>query len=194
MRQLCLLVLAVCLLSACQQSPRKNYYAFSVAPAEQQDTTTNITDTIGIGPIDVAEYLNRLQLAYQTNDGRLVMPNNSYWAEPIDKGIVRALTLNLTQRDHTRSIVTFPWRSDSKPRYSLRLQVHGLDRDGNQAKINATWELVDNDNKSVIQRQHFIRSTEAKTGTRFLVQAYSQLLSELAVEMDNSLTALKEKS
>jgi hypothetical protein len=135
-----------------------------------------------------------LQLAYQTNDGRLVMPNNSYWAEPIDKGIVRALTLNLTQRDYTRSLVSFPWRSDSKPHYSLRLQVHGLDRDGNQAKINATWELVDNDNKEIMQRQHFIRSIDAKAGTKFLIQAYSQLLAELAVEMDNALITLKEKS
>lgn len=187
MRPILLLILVVSLLSACQQSPRKNYYLLSVPAAEQESAPKDITTLIGIGPVEVAEYLNRLHMVYQREDGRLVMAENDYWAEPLSKGITRALTLNLTQSDSARSIVSFPWRQDSKPRYSLRVRIYSLDRAGDQAKINATWELIDNSQKQTLQRQHFIRSVAAPAGAQALAQAYSQLIAELAAEMDKAL-------
>lgn len=154
-----------------------------------QVSDENINETIGIGPIEVAEYLNRLHIVYQAEDGSLMMAANDYWAEPLDKGIARTLALNLTQHDTSRSFVIFPWRSDSKPENSLRLQIHSLNRSGNEATINATWELIDNEKKISLLRRHFIRTTEASSGSRGLAQAYSKLFSELADEMDKVIRA-----
>lgn len=186
-----LLLIAVCLLiSGCQQSPRKNYYLLSASAVEPIHAAENIDQVIGIGPIEVAEYLNRLHIVYQTEDGSLVMADNDYWAEPLDKGVARVLALNLTRHDTSRSFVKFPWRNDSKPDYSLRLQIHSLNRAASQAYINATWELIDNTQKTSLQRRHFIRSIAATSGAKGLIQAYSQLFSELASEMDEALKAL----
>lgn len=187
MRYTFFLIICCCLLSACQSSPRKNYYLLTAAAVEEKTSAENITQVIGIGPIEVAEYLNRLHMVYQAEDGSLAMADNDYWAEPLNKGIARVLALNLTQRDTSRSFVNFPWRSDSKPDYSLRLQVHTLNRTANQAHINATWELVDNTEKTKLQRRHFIRTISVKSGAWALAQAYSQLFAELATEMDEAL-------
>lgn len=194
MRQLSLLLLIVCCLTACQQSPRKNYYLFSVPSTDLADTSVLIDETIGVGPVEVAEYLNRLHIAYQADDGRLVMPNNSYWAEPIDKGIARALAANLTQQNARRHLITFPWRGDSKPRYSLRVQVHSLDREDNKATMNVTWGIIDNEQKQLLQQHRFIRSTAVEAGTKALVQGYSQLIAHLAVEIDHALSELAPRS
>jgi hypothetical protein len=193
MRLILCLILLTSLLSGCSQSPRKNYYLLSVPPTEQPIAAQEITTVIGVGPIEIAEYLNRLHIVYQTKEGSLVMAENDYWAEPLNNGITRALTLNLTQSDNSRSIVSFPWRQDSKPHYSLRLKIYGLDRVGDQAKINATWELIDNSQKQTVQRRHFIRTTESKPGAKALAQAYSQLIAELAAKMDKALKDSAQK-
>src|SRR5690606_11907489 len=108
-----IIVALVCLLCACQSSPRKNYYVLSAESLIQNSEIKNITHTIGIGPIELADYLHRSQIAYVDKGSQLVLEENDYWAEPLDKGIARVLMLNLMQDDSSRSFVTFPWRSDS---------------------------------------------------------------------------------
>lgn len=192
MKNILWLILLCTLISACQQSPRKNYYVLTPMPVMEKHQSTEITHVIGIGPIAVAEYLNRLQIVAQSDEGSLTMADNAYWAEPLEKGISRVLTLNLTQSDSSRAIVQFPWRQDNAPQFSLRLHVHSLNRSNQQAHINATWELIDNVSKIAIDQRHFIRTIPVSTGAQALAQAYSKFLAELAGEMDSALKAVRE--
>ncbi len=183
-----LILLIICsLLSACQSSPRKNFYLLNAMPVEQTDQAAEITTLVGIGPVEVAEYLNRLHMVYEANDGSLVLADNDYWAEPLREGIPRIIGLNLTARDTRRGMVNFPWRRDNKPDYSLRLALHSLHRIGGEAYINATWELMDVNERSSLLRRHFIRRVPVTSGARPLAQAYSQLLAELSADMDQAL-------
>lgn len=193
MRNLFILLTVCSLLGACQSSPRKNFYLLSAAPAEQSNNT-EVTTLIGIGPVEVAEYLNRLHMVYEAEDGSLVMADNDYWAEPLREGIPRVIGLNLTARDASRSVVNFPWRRDSKPDYSLRVAVHSLHRVGSDAYINATWELVDVNERTSLLRRHFIRRQPVAVGPRALAQAYSQLLADLSTSMDQALTQHTRRS
>lgn len=178
------------LLMACQHSPRKNYYYLTPTLEAEKTTTQHTNNTlqlIGIGPVEIAEYLTRSQIIDNQADNTLTMSENAYWAEPLDKSVTRVIALNLTQLNNSRSFVNFPWRGDSKPHYSLRLHIDNLSRSGKNASINATWELVDHNNKNTVVRHNFLRSLPAETGAKGLAQAYSQLLAELAKEMDEEL-------
>lgn len=187
-----LLLTCLCtLLMACQHSPKKNYYYLTPSLSEEKTTTqstnTAATQLIGIGPIEVAEYLTRSQIIDNQADNTLTMSDNAYWAEPLDKSIARVISLNLIQLNNSRSFVDFPWRMDSKPHYSLRLHIDNLSRSGKNANINATWELIDNDSKKTLVRNNFLHSRPAESGAKGLAQAYSQLLADLAKEMDAAL-------
>lgn len=185
-----LFVSSLCLLlCACQHSPKKNYFYLSPLneKAATQSASNQTSQLIGIGPVDIAEYLMRSQIIESQSDNTLTLADNAYWAEPLDKSIARVISLNLTQLNPSRSFVHFPWRNDSKPRYSLRIHIDQLSRTGRNANINATWELVDNDGKSGTLRRNFLRSIQADSGTKGLAQAYSQLLGELSKEMDDAL-------
>lgn len=189
-------ITAFCLLTACQQSPQKRYYVLSAyGPATTAATTTNTDQTInsliGIGPIELADYLKRPNMVRMRTNNTLNLTANDYWAEPLDKGILRILALRLTQYDSSRMIQPFPWRSDSTPSYSLRLQIHELALTDSQAMINATWELVDTTNKQSIKRQHFIRSINAGSSAKTMAEAYSQLISQLAEVMNNALKEIE---
>jgi len=180
------------LIAACQHSPKKNYYYLTPqANAEKSDAQNNsgsVLQLIGIGPVEVADYLNRSQIIDNQTDNTLNMSENAYWAESLDKSIARVVAQNLTQLNNSRSFVNFPWRNDSRPHYSLRLRVDNLARTGGNATINATWELANIETKKVVVRRIFAHSVPVAAGTKALAQSYSQLLGDLSKEMDDALS------
>ena len=195
MKKILLVTVLSGFLIGCSHSPQKKYYYLSAIPMEQktlQSSSANINTVIGVGPIDVADHLLRTQIISTQDNNLLSVSDNDYWAEPLDKGIARVISLNLLQRNANRSFVNFPWRSDSKPHYSLRIQINSLTRANNEASIIATWELIDNNTKANLQRRNFIRATPVDSGAKNLAQAYSKLLAELAGEMDEALRTTQD--
>lgn len=206
MRRILLIAFSCSLFLSCQHSPQKNFYYLTAqlgqennqeqrsSPTSEKPTTktesSKINQLIGIGPIEIADYLNRSQIIDNQSNNSLNMADNAFWAEPLDKSIARVTALNLTQANRARNFVYFPWRSDSKPRYSIRVRVDELSRTGNQAKLNANWELIDNDTKTNLLRKNFTRSTSADSGAKALAQAYSKLLADLAAEIDTELNKI----
>lgn len=180
------------LIVACQHSPKKNYYYLTPqVAAEKNELQTNngaVLQLIGIGPVEIADYLTRSQIIDNQTDNTLNISENAYWAESLDKNIARVIAQNLTQLNNSRSFVNFPWRNDSKPRFSLRVRVDNLARNGGNANINATWELVNTETKTSVVRRIFVRSIPVAAGTKALAQSYSQLLGDLSKEMDDALT------
>src|SRR6478609_4538123 len=95
-----LFIASLCmLLMACQHSPKKNY--FYLSPVTEKTATqasgNEASQLIGIGPIEIAEYLIRSQIIENQTDNTLTLAENAYWAEPLDKSIARVVSLNLTQ-------------------------------------------------------------------------------------------------
>lgn len=182
----------LCLVAACQHSPQKRYYVLSPIESGSPATKSNETiDTIiGIGPIELADYLKRPNMVRMRDNNTLNLTTNDYWAEPLDKGIERILALNLTRYNPSRMIQSFPWRRDSTPVYSFRLQIHDLVLQEDEAIIDATWELIDNTRKESIVRQHFMRQIDAGSSAKAMAEAYSQLLGQLAEAMNNALVTL----
>ena len=186
-----ILIVSLCgLIFSCQHSPKKNYFYLTPQANAVSDKKTEITQLIGIGPVEIAEYLSRSQIIDNQTDNTLNMSENAYWAEPLDKNIMRVIALNLTHLNGSRSFVNFPWRSDSKPHYSIRIRVDNLSRTDSKALINATWELADNETKTNVLRRNFTKTTSANSGAKGLAQAYSELLAEFANEVDIELNKL----
>ncbi|HOY24165.1 MAG TPA: PqiC family protein [Cellvibrio sp.] len=208
MRRILLLAFSCSLFLSCQHSPQKNFYYLTAQLVQEpnqaqsspttpekstaQTESSKINQLIGIGPIEVADYLNRSQIIENQSNNSLNMADNAFWAEPLDKSIARVTALNLTQVNSARNFVYFPWRSDSKPRYSIRVRIDELSRTGNQAKLSANWELMDNDTKTNLLRKNFTRSTPVDSGAKALAQTYSKLLADLAGEMDAELNKIPQ--
>lgn len=198
MRRILFIAVSCSLFLSCQHSPQKNFYYLTAQLSQEKNQEQHsaltehspLNQLIGIGPIEIADYLNRSQLIDSQSNNSLTMADNAFWAEPLDKNIARVTALNLA--NNTRSFVYFPWRNDSKPRYSIRVRIDELSRTANQAKLNATWELVDNDNKSNILRKNFTHSTPTDSGAKALAQAYSKLLADLAGEMNAELKKVQQ--
>jgi len=187
MRVFITLFLVGSLLIGCQQSPRKQYYLLSAAPAT--NNAAEITHTLGLGPIEVADYLRSSQIIINSNTSQLKITDNAYWGEPLQKGIARVLAVNLMHHQSNAVIETFPWRSDSTPKFSLRLNIYDLQLINGEAHVNASWKLVNNESKAVLTQQHFVRNKPSGDSPTQIATTYSELLAELAEEMNKALTA-----
>lgn len=185
MRVFITLLLISSLLMGCQQSPRKQYYLLSATPAANH--TTEITRTLGLGPIEVADYLRNTQVIINRNVNHLQITDNAYWGEPLQKGISRVLSVNLMNHQPNAIIETFPWRSDSTPELSLRLSIYDLQLINGEALINASWKLINNETKAVLTQQHFVRNKPSGDSPAQIAAIYSELLAELAGEMNKAL-------
>lgn len=185
MRIFIIIFLLGSILTGCQQSPRKQYYLLNAT--DNTNSAGEITQTVGLGPIEVANYLHHSQLIVNRDPNSLQMADNAYWGEPLPKGITRVLAINLINLQSTRMIETFPWRSDSAPPMSIRLQIHDLQIIDSNAVINASWKIVDNIAKKTLIQRHYVKKQACNNTAREIAEAYSMLLAELAAEMDQAL-------
>jgi len=187
-----LLLTLLSLLITCQQSVPKNYYLLTPLSPIAEKENTHINELLGLGPIELADYLKRPNIVRVRDNNNLNLTTNDFWAEPLDKGIVRVLSLNLVRQNPSRMVIDFPWRSDRIPPYSLRVDIHELVSGNDQTSINATWELVHTEDKKSIERQHFIRSVANENNSTSIAYAYSDLLAQLSIEMNKALLKVSE--
>jgi uncharacterized lipoprotein YmbA len=96
---------------------------------------------VGVGPIDVPEYLNRPQIVTRRGPNELRLAEFHKWAEPLMDGIARVLAANLAATLPVE-VVFFPWRRAAAIDYQIIVQVHRFDTDpeGN-ATLQARWAL-----------------------------------------------------
>lgn len=180
---------AITLTAGCQTSPDKHYYLLEAPAASAWNKGDKITQLIGIGPIQLAEYLQRPQVVAQQTAGELDVDVNRIWAEPLDKGIVRVLTLHLTGSHAQRAAVSFPWRRDNVPALSLRVQILSVSRQSGQLSLSGNWELRAVPDQGSIAFRHFHYVQPAADGAQATALALSALLAALAADIAPALPA-----
>ncbi len=93
------------LLVGCGSSPPNNFYVLS---AHEFPAPSGTAPALGVGPINIPEYLGRQNMVYSRVDNTLQVASLDMWAEPLGAGIQRVLVLNLTGLLNTQDVSTFP--------------------------------------------------------------------------------------
>ena len=171
--------LVFCLV-ACGSSPPNKYYRLTSTAALGGD---NQQPALGIGPIEIPEFLNRDALVYSEGGNRLQVAGNDRWAEPLDDGIQRVMGLNLAQLLQSQHMQFFPWDLRYAPEYGVRVNVLDLDAQTGKATLVAEWVLYRPRDGSSFTRQisTFSKPLAGNTVTaRELPPAYSDLLHQLS--------------
>ncbi|MBP6681938.1 MAG: membrane integrity-associated transporter subunit PqiC [Halioglobus sp.] len=186
------LCLLLCLMS-CASSPPSNFYRLTPAV---DHAPGGPTPSLGIGPVDIPEFLNRNALVYTRGGNQLQLAESERWAEPLDDGITRVLGLNLSALLQTETLRFFPWDLRQAPDYGVRINILDLDARDGQAILVADWLLYRPGNGATIASGISQFSTALPAGELQAAQlpaAYSALLFELSqtiaaaikVEMQN---------
>tara|TARA_R110001599_G_scaffold353463_1_gene593013 strand:- start:60444 stop:61061 length:618 start_codon:yes stop_codon:yes gene_type:complete len=182
------------MLASCGSSPASHFYRLTPGSGalgnEQQPS-------LGVGPIEVPEFLNRSALVYTRGENRLLVSGTDLWGEPLAQGVQRILGLNLAQLLSTQNLSYFPWDSRHPPEYGVRVSVLDLDADEREATLTADWVLFRPATGDVISKRISQYTNPLQAGSfapSNLPPAYSALLYRLSETIAAEIREEQRKS
>ncbi|MDP4625301.1 MAG: PqiC family protein [Akkermansiaceae bacterium] len=140
---------------------------------------------IGVGPVTLAEYVDRQNLVIQTSPNTLELAKSHLWAGDLDDSVARVLATNIGRRLKTGNVRTYPWRKDSEIDYQVSMDIREFiaGSDG-YAHIEATWRIYKMPGSRQVVSKTFIgKEPIASEDYESVVAAQSRLLGKLSEEI-----------
>ena len=179
-----LIFISALLLAGCA-GPGKSYYVLTASGP----VPTGGGVGIGVGPVTLAEYLDRPNLVTQESPNQLGVASDHRWAGDLTENISRVTAANLGRALHTGNVRTYPWQSDSELRYQVSLDVRQLhsDSDG-YAVCEIGWRAYSLPDRRLKASKTFTdREALESDGYNSSVAAQSRLIGRLAENIASSL-------
>jgi uncharacterized protein len=169
--------LAALLVGGCAQPNKKFYLLTASGP-----TPSGGGVSIGVGPISLAEYIDRPNLVIQQGPNQLAVAEDHRWAGELSSSIARVTAANLGRELGTGNVRTYPWQRDSEIRYQVTLDIRQLhSTEDGYAIIEAGWRAYSLPERSLKTSRTFVdREPLTSDGYPAMVAAQSQLLERLA--------------
>lgn len=172
------LVIASTMLLACCSTSSHSHYALKASG--RTPSTQGIG--IGVGPVDLAEYINRPNLIVEETPQDFQAASHHRWAGDLGSQIADITASNLGRRLNTGNVHSYPWHSNQQIRYQVTLDIRRFHSgaDG-YAVIEAGWRVYSMPDHELISSQTFTdREALTKDGYPALIEAQSTLLARLA--------------
>ncbi len=139
-------VLALALLAGCLGPRRDTSTFFVLSPTPAANAGTPVPVSIGLGPIILPGYLDRLQIVTRLSDNQIALAESDRWAEPLGDDLTSTLRDNLAALLPQSSYVGYPWYASDAPDFAVALEVRRFESDAAGAVVlDATWSLTRGD-------------------------------------------------
>ena len=184
-----MLFLTAALLTGCAgvADPTRYYVLSSTSPAPGDPVPTAVSSAgVGVGPILVPGYLNRMQIVTRNGDDEVEISTYHRWAEPLEAGIAQVLANDLATQIGSERIVVFPWRGRLNQTLDYQVAVVVLRFEGSpgrQVTLDARWRLVGRDGKELVLKRTTINEPVTQDGYQSLVLGMNRVLRALAHEI-----------
>ncbi len=192
----CAVVLALGV-TACRSEPTNFYLLMPVQePADGSDTQSAAGPWIGVGPIDVPQYLDRPQIVLQATAGSVTIGEFDRWAEPLHDGFGRVLGENLGVMLPTDRVTVFPWRRAAAIDYQIVVQVIAFDADADgNVSLAARWAVMGPAGEvELLRRQSKLAQPSDSRSYTDIVMAMSRAVASLAGEIADAIKSLRRTS
>lgn len=140
---------------------------------------------IGVGPVSLAEYVDRENLVIQTGPNEVQIAESHLWAGDLDSSVKRVLAVNLGRRLKTGNVQTYPWLRESEIDYQVVVDVRQfLAGDDGYAFVEAAWRVYSLPGSRQIAADVFSgKEPIAAEDYASVVAAESKLLGRLSAEI-----------
>ena len=175
--------------------PSKFYILNSVEKQEAQPKVTGSTQnvTIGIGSIEIPDYLDRSQIVIRNSRNELKVDEFNRWAGSLKENISLVLAENLSHLLSTDRVFVHPRIPADSINYWIHVEIIRLDCvPGDNVTMKALWTLSgDRGKKEFITRTS--EATEKLPDGSYvtMVAAMSRTLEKLSREIASEIEKLK---
>ncbi len=165
----------------CSIAPPATFYQLQQSTTETASRDNNIT--VLLGPLRVADYLQRENVLQREADGSLSLSQQARWAGSLQDDIGQLLLRQVSAQLGSSRIALYPDRVGIEAQAQVVLSISRLDSGVQQpAVLEAQWRLLDA--KGSLRNSRVLRFEEAHNGeVADQVRAQSQLLGQLSKQL-----------
>ncbi|MEW8327673.1 MAG: PqiC family protein [Candidatus Thiodiazotropha sp.] len=148
---------------------------------------------IAIGPITLADYLDRPQIIERQSPHRLQLHEFDHWAGSLKENIVQLLTDLVRRRLDDMQVVSYPWHGSLRPDYEVVMKITRFDREGDRVWLQLSWSLIQAQERRLVEMQQLVLE-EPITGTGIDagVAASSRVIGQLAQRIAAAIGEAKQ--
>jgi uncharacterized lipoprotein YmbA len=178
---LVLLLTGVLGLAGCSMHQPTSLYQLDSGEPGQPKQSAGVA--VLLGPVSVADYLQRETLLQRQPDGSLIASTDGRWAGSLSSDIDQLLLRQLAWKLDSQRVVMAPAAANFTPDVQVVLSITRLDSGKDQpAILDAQWRLLDR--KGTVRDTKLIHLEEPHTGSSAAqVKAQGVLLQRLADQL-----------
>ena len=167
------------------------YHVLSPSPEMNSTSRTALSSaSIGVGPIVIPGYLDRLQIVTRGANDEVEISTYHRWAEPLDSGIAETLAEDLAAQIANERVAVFPWRGGVARVLDYQVAVVVLRFDGSpgrQVTLDARWRLLGKDGRELALKRSTINEPVTGEGYEPLIRGMSRAIAALARDIGSEL-------
>jgi uncharacterized protein len=174
--------------------PTRLYVLTSLSRAASVPPATGRREiSIGIGPVELPQYVNRPQIVTGQQSSELQSAASAQWAEPLQDGFTRVLAENLSLLLATDRVAIFPWKTFA-PEYQVVVEVtHFLGQTGGEVSLVALWSILSKDGReALVSKKSSSRESTGSSEYEALAAAMSRTVAALSRDIATALLALPQ--
>lgn len=147
---------------------------------------------IGIGPVTVPRYLDRLQLITRVTSNSLAQNDVDQWGGDLADNITRVLATNLANILNTDRVSLYPWKTGAPVDYQITLDVTRFEQDPDGSSVlDVFWSLEKPiDGKVILMRRSSYREAETTVAAIGSAQGAARSYDAVAAAMSRNLETL----
>ena len=187
-------VLLAVLLAGCASAGPPGYYTVApVPPAAAAPAAAPAL--IALGPVTLADYLDRRPIVTRDTAYALRLADNNYWAAPLQDMIPRVLVTDLAMRLPADRVESFPQALGSGGDYRIAVDIAQFDVDANGlATLAARWQIFQrNAFQPILLGQETLQRQAETSGYAGGVAALSLTLGDLTDRLADALARLRRE-
>lgn len=167
------------------------FYLLSPVPGGAVGTASS--GIVVMGPVSMADYLDRPQLVSRQGPNTVDVAAYDQWAGPLDDMLPRVLSENLAARLPRDRVIEFSQLRGQGFQQRVTVDVSRFDVDeGGQATLVASWRVfAPGDTSALLARDAMLHATAAGAGQDARVAALSETLGLLADDIAQGLASLR---
>ena len=143
-------------LGGCFSSPSSSFYVLQEIPPRAESESAGQELAIGVGPLQIAEYLDRPQMVMREGGNALSIDEFHRWAEPLKDSLPRLLAMNLSTLLGTDEVALFPWKGYGPMDYRVEGLVTRFEAGPSQiVTLEVQWTLVQEVDPQVAHTRRF---------------------------------------
>ncbi|MEE9521960.1 MAG: PqiC family protein [candidate division NC10 bacterium] len=189
-------------LGGCASTPPTRFYVLNQLPsskAEHQAAATEHGLAIGVGPVELPQYLHRPQIVTRGSGNKLHLSEFDRWAEPLERNVPRILAENLSVLLSTDRVAVFPWERSTPIDYQVAVKITRFGgRLGGESSLVARWSVMRVKGKKgkevLMTRRSTFRELADGQDYEATTSAMSRTLADLSREIAAEIKAVSQKA